>query len=64
LDIQPYDTTQHADDKSVLNIGGFSDTVFETVSLFLGGGEKLEKVELKKKEAVDWVSEIKKYSLV
>jgi hypothetical protein len=35
----------------VLNIGGFSDAVFETVGKFVRGT---------KAEAVDWVSEIKK----
>jgi len=34
IDLQPYATTQVQDDESVLNIGGFSDHVFEVVSLF------------------------------
>jgi 60 kDa SS-A/Ro ribonucleoprotein len=34
IDLQPYASTQVQDDESVLNIGGFSDHVFELVSLF------------------------------
>lgn len=53
LDIQPYDTTQVSDSPSVLNIGGFSDNVFEVISLFSRG-------EL---GADHWVGEINKISL-
>ncbi|MFK8115533.1 MAG: TROVE domain-containing protein, partial [Rubripirellula sp.] len=41
IDIQPYGTSQAAgpaagrDDNSILNIGGFSDAVFNVVSSFL-----------------------------
>jgi 60 kDa SS-A/Ro ribonucleoprotein len=34
IDIQPYATTQVGDRSDVLNVGGFSDAVFELVSLF------------------------------
>jgi len=35
IDIQPYSTTQVATDKDVLNIGGFSDSVFEAIKSFV-----------------------------
>lgn len=34
IDIQPYGSTQVQDDAHVLNVGGFSDSVFDVVSLF------------------------------
>ena len=34
LDIQPYTTTQAKEQKDILNIGGFSDSVFEVISAF------------------------------
>jgi 60 kDa SS-A/Ro ribonucleoprotein len=34
IDLQPYGNTQVPDDKAVMNIGGFSDTVFDLVSNF------------------------------
>lgn len=37
IDIQPYGTTQVESRKDVLNVGGFSDAVFEVVSLFAKG---------------------------
>jgi 60 kDa SS-A/Ro ribonucleoprotein len=37
IDIQPGTTTQVADDKDVLNVGGFSDNVFEVVAAFANG---------------------------
>jgi 60 kDa SS-A/Ro ribonucleoprotein len=37
LDVQPYGTTQAADREDVLNIGGFSDRIFEVVSEFAAG---------------------------
>ena len=37
LDIQPNDTTQAAEREDVLNIGGFSDRVFEVISEFASG---------------------------
>jgi 60 kDa SS-A/Ro ribonucleoprotein len=48
LDIQPYGTTQAAERADILNVGGFSDQVFEIVSAFASG-------EL---EADHWVSRI------
>jgi len=37
IDLQPYASTQVQDDADVLNVGGFSDRVFEIVSLFAKG---------------------------
>ena len=37
IDLQPYASTQVAEREDVLNVGGFSDTVFEIVSLFAKG---------------------------
>jgi 60 kDa SS-A/Ro ribonucleoprotein len=37
LDVQPYGTTQAAERQDILNIGGFSDQVFEVVSAFASG---------------------------
>lgn len=37
LDIQPYSTTQAQERSDILNIGGFSDSVFDIVSTFLSG---------------------------
>lgn len=37
LDIQPYASSQVQTDKDVLNVGGFSDTVFEVVARFAKG---------------------------
>ncbi|MBI2393667.1 MAG: TROVE domain-containing protein [Deltaproteobacteria bacterium] len=37
IDLQPYASTQVHDDEDVLNVGGFSDRVFEIVSLFAKG---------------------------
>jgi len=37
LDIQPYGTTQAAEREDVLNIGGFSDTVFHVLAAFANG---------------------------
>jgi 60 kDa SS-A/Ro ribonucleoprotein len=38
LDLQPNGTTQAHDDASILNIGGFSDVVFEVLAAFATGG--------------------------
>ncbi|HYD37958.1 MAG TPA: RNA-binding protein [Allosphingosinicella sp.] len=47
IDLQPYGTTQARERKDILNVGGFSDAVFETLSRFASGdGEK------------DWVAEV------
>ncbi len=37
LDIQPYQTTQAQSRNDVLNIGGFSDAVFEVIAAFADG---------------------------
>jgi 60 kDa SS-A/Ro ribonucleoprotein len=37
IDIQPYATTQAAEQPDVLNIGGFSDNVFEVIAAFAEG---------------------------
>jgi 60 kDa SS-A/Ro ribonucleoprotein len=37
IDLQPYGTTQAAERADVLNVGGFSDEVFEVVARFAGG---------------------------
>ena len=36
LDLQPYGTSQAPERADILNIGGFSDAVFNLVSSFLG----------------------------
>lgn len=38
IDLQPYGTTQVADREDVLNVGGFSDQVFDVVAAFRRGG--------------------------
>ena len=53
IDIQPYGTTQALERQDVLNVGGFSDAVFDQIALFVEGtmgpdhwvGE-IEKIEL------------------
>ena len=37
IDIQPYGSTQAPDRDDILNVGGFSDAVFNTVASFLSG---------------------------
>ena len=37
IDIQPYGSTQAHDREDILNIGGFSDSVFETIAKFTAG---------------------------
>lgn len=37
IDIQPNGSTQAQEDKDILNIGGFSDKVFDTINQFLSG---------------------------
>jgi 60 kDa SS-A/Ro ribonucleoprotein len=37
VDIQPYATTQAAEREDILNVGGFSDQVFETIMEFAAG---------------------------
>jgi 60 kDa SS-A/Ro ribonucleoprotein len=53
IDIQPYGTTQAAEDEDILNVGGFSDAVFETIGRFAAGDLSAE----------HWVGEIEKISL-
>jgi 60 kDa SS-A/Ro ribonucleoprotein len=38
IDVQPCGTTQAADREDVLNVGGFSDQVFEVIAAFRSGG--------------------------
>ena len=49
LDIQPNQTTQAAERADILNIGGFSDQVFEVIAAFAGGqleaGHWVERIE-------------------
>jgi len=55
VDLQPYGTTQAPDaPNEVMNIGGFSDAVFEVIGKFVRGT---------KTQSTDWVSEIKKIDL-
>jgi 60 kDa SS-A/Ro ribonucleoprotein len=37
IDLQPYTTVQVQDNKDVLNVGGFSDSVFEIINAFVQG---------------------------
>jgi 60 kDa SS-A/Ro ribonucleoprotein len=37
IDIQPYGTTQAPDRQDILNVGGFSDQVFDVINLFNNG---------------------------
>ena len=52
IDLQPYATTQAQSREDILNIGGFSDTVFEVIGSMLAGGggdqwvKTIEAVEL------------------
>lgn len=50
IDIQPYITTQAPERSDILNIGGFSDAVFNVVSAFLAGDDSRFVAEV---EAVD-----------
>ncbi|TWO64914.1 RNA-binding protein [Caenimonas sedimenti] len=53
IDIQPYGTTQAAERRDIMNVGGFSDAVFATVARFAEG----------KTGAEHWVGEIEKIDL-
>jgi 60 kDa SS-A/Ro ribonucleoprotein len=53
IDIQPNTTSQAVDRGDILNVGGFSDAVFETVAAFVSG----------KLGAAHWVGEIEKIEL-
>ena len=47
IDLQPYGTTQAKSRKDILNVGGFSDAVFETLACFASGETER-----------DWVTEV------
>lgn len=49
LDIQPYATTQAHDRSDILNVGSFSDTVFEVVAAFARGETGSHLVDMIKK---------------
>ena len=53
IDIQPNTTSQAVDRRDILNVGGFSDAVFDTVAAFASG----------KLGASHWVGEIEKIAL-
>jgi 60 kDa SS-A/Ro ribonucleoprotein len=53
IDIQPYATTQAQERADILNIGGFSDAVFDVVARFAEG----------KLGAEHWVGEIEQIVL-
>lgn len=53
IDIQPYGTSQAVEREDILNVGGFSDAVFETIAAFTSG----------KIGADHWVGEIGKVTL-
>lgn len=47
VDLQPYGTTQARERADILNVGGFSDAVFDTIARFAGGEAQR-----------DWVGEV------
>jgi 60 kDa SS-A/Ro ribonucleoprotein len=53
IDIQPYATTQAAERRDIMNVGGFSDAVFTMMALFAEG----------KTGAEHWMGEIEKIAL-
>lgn len=53
LDITPYDKSQAYDRADVLNLGGFSDHMFDLVAAFASG----------KLDASDWVAEVERVDL-
>jgi 60 kDa SS-A/Ro ribonucleoprotein len=53
IDLQPYDTTQAVERTDILNVGGFSDAVFDTIARFVAGTIAAD----------HWVGEIEKVSL-
>jgi 60 kDa SS-A/Ro ribonucleoprotein len=53
IDIQPYGTTQAMERDDILNVGGFSDAVFDVVASFAEG----------RLGAEHWVGEIEKIAL-
>lgn len=42
IDLQPYGTIQVPDSKDVLNIGGFSDSVFDAIDVFVSNKENVD----------------------
>ena len=52
IDLQPYGTTQAKERKDILNVGGFSDAVFDTIARFASDVEKQ-----------DWVHEIEEMEI-
>ena len=54
IDIQPFGTTQAAERRDIMNVGGFSDAVFTMMASFAEG----------KTGSAHWVGEIEKVSLV
>jgi 60 kDa SS-A/Ro ribonucleoprotein len=46
IDLQPYGTTQAKNRQDILNVGGFSDAVFDTIARFAAGADQ------------DWVSDV------
>jgi 60 kDa SS-A/Ro ribonucleoprotein len=53
IDIQPYATAQAKERSDIINIGGFSDTVFETITAFAEN----------RLDADHWIGEIEKIAL-
>jgi 60 kDa SS-A/Ro ribonucleoprotein len=53
IDLQPYGTVQAVDRPDILNVGGFSDQVFEVVAAFAEG----------RLSTGHWVGEIKALQL-
>ena len=53
VDIQPYTSSQALERKDILNIGGFSDTVFQLIDWFCQG----------KLDGSHWVNEIEKIEI-
>ena len=51
IDIQPYGTVQAKDRKDIMNVGGFTDAVFDTMACFANG------------EARDWVEVVNKVEI-
>ena len=53
MDLQPYTTTQHESRADVLNIGGFSDAIFDVIAAFASGNSSADR----------WVQEIEAVAL-
>lgn len=61
IDIQANDSTQAQEQKDILNIGGFSDAVFETISRFFAGASAAGEKEVLTPQG--WVDIIEAVSL-